>query len=467
MLVNWNSMSDQSGDTQQQQDQQQGQPSQQQQEQQQQQQDPTKSQTLPSNEPTVDIRSLSLKAITQSKGYCFLPSIQLQYDWHIYQNSDSDCFWVNLVKDSKSTVHATVSTKKTSNNTFQFDVIPENTLTIKPINGNGSHLALKYGQHNQEVIAPSKIHKVAGTKRITSMGASSEGGLCAYGSSDGILEIFESDDGQVRRKLRGHVGDVDVSKFFPSGRVLLSGASDARLRIWDAIEGECAMTLTSHTAGITSASFVERGRNFISTSRDGSAKLWDVPTGTVIHTLQNYDRPINDCYVTTTTIRSSQTLDEREFGTDGKVVLLALEQGSLILNDIRSANIVAEMSEEHHSTAFNACFALNNYVYGGDDDGFIFQYDRRKLDQPTTICQFSNSPIHHIRSNNDDPLNNHNSLWVSSGDGNIFLVDFDSQSVTRSLSGIDTDVVTSLNVVPGSKKAFATSRDAYVRVYDL
>lgn len=51
----------------------------------------------------------------------------------------------------------------------------------------------------------------------------------------------------VKRELKGHVGDILVSRFFPSGEVVLS--ADIQIRIWSAMDGSCAAILKGHVQG--------------------------------------------------------------------------------------------------------------------------------------------------------------------------------------------------------------------------
>ena len=96
------------------------------------------------------------------------------------------------------------------------------------------------------------------------MDVSPSGGLGVSSSVDGNLWIWDTDTGETRvsgcglflgynlyvqRILEGHVGDVDMCRFFPSGIVVLSGGSDLRLKIWSAQTGGCARTLMGHTRG--------------------------------------------------------------------------------------------------------------------------------------------------------------------------------------------------------------------------
>ncbi|EFA80946.1 Putative WD40 repeat protein [Heterostelium album PN500] len=430
-----------------------------QQQQQQQQQDVEMSSVVPPHEQQKPINSQlanvnknvlnksagesGTQSITQSKDYHYLPTIDVQYDWQLYLQSESDCFWLTYRDQLNHSVHSSVRTTKLSKDNYKLET--ENNFTIE-----------------SSAVTIDKYFNL----QITSLGVSSEGSVVAYGSSDGILEIMETETGHVRRKLQGHAGDVDVAKFFPSGKVLLSGASDARLKIWDALEGNCATTLTGHTGGITSASFVERGRNLVSTSRDGSARLWDIPTASTIQTLHTSNRPVNDCFVYSSCNMSDDkdlvTFDEREFGTDGKLVLLALEDGSLLINDIRSNKIFSQVSSTNHKSAFNCCAVLGNQIYGGDEDGCIYQYDKRNLDKQLSIFQFCKSPIQQLKI---DPNGSEKLLWCTAADGSVVAVDMSKQVIARSLSGIDTDIVTALDF--SMNHAFTTTRDPFIRIYDF
>ena len=110
------------------------------------------------------------------------------------------------------------------------------------------------------------------------------GGLGVCGGGGGDLRVWNTATGGTERALQGHVGDISVCRFFPSGQVVLSAAADLRLKIWSAASGDCPVTLTGHSRRITDVSFVERGKNVLSCSKDGSLKLWDCGSSTCIAT---------------------------------------------------------------------------------------------------------------------------------------------------------------------------------------
>ncbi|KYQ96714.1 putative WD40 repeat protein [Tieghemostelium lacteum] len=397
--------------------------------------------------------------------YHFLPYISVQYDWQLAYKQDTDNFWISYKNELKSTIHGSVSTRKLNDKLIFEPNKPEFKLSSDSDDKNVIQVSYN-GSNKMSIYSTDRIYKVlGGKKRITSMGVSNLGELGVYGSSDGTLEVFETSDGQVRRKLDGHVGDVDLAMFFPSGKVLLSGAGDGRLKVWDALEGTCAVTLMGHGGGITSAGLIDKGRNLISTSRDGSARLWDLPTSSTIATLTKLPRPINQCYVADGLLNGAQSnqekKDQREFGTDGKAVILASEEGFLQIIDVVGKSVITQLSlsEQQSKSAFNACTVHRNYIIGGDHDGNIHLWDKNNYNTPLTRLQFTNSPIHQIVNSPNNP----NCIWVTSGDGYVFQVNLDTFQIQTSLTGIDTDVVTSFNVV--NDQIFTTSRDSFIRCY--
>ncbi|PIK40630.1 Proteasomal ATPase-associated factor 1 [Apostichopus japonicus] len=88
----------------------------------------------------------------------------------------------------------------------------------------------------------SSIH----SKSIESLSISSGGELGVSAGSDGLLQVWQTNNGTVRRKLEGHAGDVNTCQFFPSGVVILSGGLDTQLKIWSVEDGSCPQTMRGH-----------------------------------------------------------------------------------------------------------------------------------------------------------------------------------------------------------------------------
>ncbi|XP_037079471.1 proteasomal ATPase-associated factor 1-like, partial [Pollicipes pollicipes] len=181
-------------------------------------------------------------------------------------------------------------------------------------------------------------------KAVTGIDATPNGlGLSC--SADETLRIWETDGGTVRRQLEGHLGEVYTCRFFPSGVVALSGGVDMQLKIWSAESGRCAATLRGHTAAVQHTAIVDRGRNVLSVSRDGRCKLWDVGEQRCLADLCCLDSPVNcvalgDLPDGVERGVRTEPPDEREVGTEGRLVALGAEDGSVRLLHAHSRHLV-------------------------------------------------------------------------------------------------------------------------------
>lgn len=97
-------------------------------------------------------------------------------------------------------------------------------------------------------MAPVAVFNRIHSKSVQALDVSHEGFGVSAGT-DGRLLVWESGTGEVRRSLSGHLGDVYVAKFFPSGLVALTGGADMMLKIWSIETGECARTMIGHRYG--------------------------------------------------------------------------------------------------------------------------------------------------------------------------------------------------------------------------
>src|SRR5207248_1980277 len=69
---------------------------------------------------------------------------------------------------------------------------------------------------------PEPIHIFRGSAGVHGAALSPDGKLVAIGGRDGVLELWDSNSGVVKKKLAGHTGTVHDVSFTPDGRQLLS-----------------------------------------------------------------------------------------------------------------------------------------------------------------------------------------------------------------------------------------------------
>ena len=79
---------------------------------------------------------------------------------------------------------------------------------------------------------------------------SPDGSLLALARGNEI-EVWDTADWRLRRRLAAHAQSVEALAFAPNGR-LASGSDDRSIRLWDAAQGRELLTLRGHLGGVTS-----------------------------------------------------------------------------------------------------------------------------------------------------------------------------------------------------------------------
>ena len=114
--------------------------------------------------------------------------------------------------------------------------------------------------------------------------------VCASGSEDASIRIWDYDSGSFEKTLKGHMGPVTGVQFEPtSGKILASCSSDMTAKLWDANNNYvCINTLRGHDHSISGILFNLPNTDIILTcSRDQTIKYWDITTGYCEKTLSN------------------------------------------------------------------------------------------------------------------------------------------------------------------------------------
>ncbi|GAB1602459.1 proteasomal ATPase-associated factor 1-like [Argonauta hians] len=393
----------------------------------------------------------------------------LQCDWDVCLREDNGKAWVALQDLSGETAGPTIRGQLVTESLIAPGlpkVLGSNGFSVKRIQGNTIDISYceelcHHPSSFMTFVSPLKnfsaIHDP--NKSLLSLDVSA-GGLGVSSSTDGTLKIWETESGEVRRNLAGHLADVYTCRLFPSGIVVLSGGADMQLKVWAADTGKCAATFVGHKAGVVDTAIVERGRNVVSCSNDGTAKLWDCSQQVCLDTYEGMAGTVNSCAVgvTENSIPLGQCdhiPSEKEVLTEGKMLLMACESNKLISFGLQTRKKIFEYS---CSDAVNCCaFLSGTVIVCGTQDGKLNLVDLRNYNVSINELKVTNSAVTSIL-----PLPE--GFCVSSRDGTCCYVNKEYKP-TLNLSGPDCDPV--YRIASDHSFIYTASRDGFVRKYNI
>lgn len=384
--------------------------------------------------------------------------ISIQHDWKDILRSPGQKAWVTCSNEGKPNIYGEIWLKR--DGTKEMNATEGFEATLHENND----LIVRHGECASQFISPNNTFRKLHRKPIRALDISPGGSLGVSSSEDGALYIWQADDGKLRRSLEGHISDVTHCQFFPSGMVVLSGGVDMRLKIWSVEDGSCPVTLVAHKAAITDACLIDRGRNFISCSRDGSALLWDCGSSSCLSELHQGNSVINSCALSThswtPTSQGEQEKSDRESGTEGKLLIVAKDDGSLDGIDVSSREKVFQCKFED---ALNSCCFVNEHrVVAGQQNGSLIVIDIRNTSQPEMILKHGKSSVSCVEPYFKDRV------LVGRSDGSCACLCFDkpnSNLITKEFVGSNHDPIYDISL---SKDVIYTAcRDGVVRKYQV
>lgn len=98
--------------------------------------------------------------------------------------------------------------------------------------------------------------------------------ILASGSSDRTIKIWNLQQQQEIRTLKGHNEEVLTVIFSPDGEVVASGSRDDTVKIWGFQDGSLLNTLVGHQNDVWSVDFTPDSQTIVSASADTTVKLW-------------------------------------------------------------------------------------------------------------------------------------------------------------------------------------------------
>ena len=94
-------------------------------------------------------------------------------------------------------------------------------------------------------------------------------------SYDRLLQLWNTDTGEVLATLRHHTAPVYAGRFSPDGQTILSGGADQTVKLWNSTTGERILTLSEATKGIQAVAWHPRGTEFAAGGGDRTLRIYD------------------------------------------------------------------------------------------------------------------------------------------------------------------------------------------------
>lgn len=128
------------------------------------------------------------------------------------------------------------------------------------------------------------------------------------GSDDNNINVYDTQTGALRARLKGHEGGVWALQY--EGNVLVSGSTDRSVRVWDIEQGVCTQVFQGHTSTVRclqilmptpikatdgKTTMMPKQPLIITGSRDSNLRVWKLPKPGDRAFFQNGLAPDEEC----------------------------------------------------------------------------------------------------------------------------------------------------------------------------
>jgi len=142
-------------------------------------------------------------------------------------------------------------------------------------------------------------------------------------------ELNAPNDITMSRDYRGRALEIQQAKFSPNGETVATVDSYNRVELWQTDSGQLKATLIGHLDSIYSLNFSKDNRLLATASRDGTARVWHVSSGKLLWTL-----------------RGPKEIARRvKFSPDGSVLAVGYESRASLW-DVTTGSLIADIPEQ-------------------------------------------------------------------------------------------------------------------------
>jgi sugar lactone lactonase YvrE len=131
------------------------------------------------------------------------------------------------------------------------------------------------------------VGQKSGRKVVEGIALSPDGQTLAYteGSTDNTVQVWNTKDGTLMRKLQGHTSWITSVAVSADGQMFATGGSfkDPTVRLWRVSDGAPLRALSGNPFGVTRIAFSPDGQLL---AADGPNRVWRIADGTALYTYE-------------------------------------------------------------------------------------------------------------------------------------------------------------------------------------
>jgi len=126
-------------------------------------------------------------------------------------------------------------------------------------------------------------------QRIVSISWSPDGTLLAAGTTDGKAHLWDikSNSNKLLITFDAHVGTTNAVVWRPDDLSLITAGEDGKIKFWEPYTGKLTAAFEKHTSSITCLALSPNSKVLASGSRDGTVRIWDIEGNRTFNLLIN------------------------------------------------------------------------------------------------------------------------------------------------------------------------------------
>uniref|UniRef100_A0A8D0T9Q4 Apoptotic protease-activating factor 1 n=1 Tax=Sus scrofa TaxID=9823 RepID=A0A8D0T9Q4_PIG len=189
---------------------------------------------------------------------------------------------------------------------------------------------------------------------------SEDGQRIASCGADKTLQVFKAETGEKLLEIKAHEDEVLCCAFSADDRFIATCSVDKKVKIWNSVTGELVQSYDEHSEQVNCCHFTNNSNHLLlaTGSSDYFLKLWDVKSA-------NERKSIN---VKQFFLNSEESQEDMEvmvkccsWSADGASLVVAAKNKVLLFN-IHTGGLLAEIHTGHHSTIQYCDFSPSNHL---------------------------------------------------------------------------------------------------------